>query len=193
MRGKYTLALKSEAARATTGVYVTLALIVARAQNGMIGAGNQIPWHLPQDLKHFKALTLGKPVIMGRRTWDSLTRVRPLPGRTNIVVSRQAGLQTEGAHLVADFPAALALARMVAARDGVDEIFIIGGLQIYTVALPQVQRIYLTELGVDIAGDTVFPALNPEEWQQCAREDFVPSEGNPYPYSFVQLERRKPM
>src|SRR5690606_13656366 len=121
-----------------------LALIAAHAQNRVIGLQNQMPWHLPADLKHFKAMTLGKPIIMGRKTWDSLGR--PLPGRLNLVVSRQPGLQLEGAEVFPTLDEALVRAEQWAREQGVDELMLIGGAQLYAQALGQAQRLYLTRI-----------------------------------------------
>jgi len=139
-----------------------------------------MPWHIPEDLKHFKALTMGKPVIMGRKTFDSLGK--PLPGRLNIVVSRSdfSAAGTSAQKTVED---AIALAKEKAAQDGVNEIFIIGGGQIYEQALPLTERTYLTFIHKTVDGDTFFPALNENEWCETAREDHAE-------YSFVTMERK---
>ncbi|HAW24737.1 MAG TPA: diacylglycerol kinase, partial [Pseudomonas sp.] len=121
-----------------------LAMIAALADNRVIGLDNKMPWHLPADLKHFKATTLGKPIIMGRKTWDSLGR--PLPGRLNLVVSRQPDLQVEGAETFTTLDAALVRAEQWAREQGVDELMLIGGAQLYTQALGQAQRLYLTRI-----------------------------------------------
>ena len=155
-----------------------ISIIVAVAQNGVIGAGNRLPWHLPDDLKRFKALTLGHSVVMGRKTWDSLPpKNRPLPGRRNIVVTRDAGWKAEGAER-ATLEAALQL-------EG--DIFVIGGAEIYRAALPLADRIELTEVHRDFKGDAVF-TFDPESWREVAREDHVTAEG--LGYSFVTLEKR---
>jgi dihydrofolate reductase len=165
----------------------TIALIVARARNGVIGRDNTMPWHLPEDLRYFKRVTLGKPVIMGRNTWESLGK--PLPGRDNIVITRNENFYAHGATVVNDLETALLLADSLADARGVDEIMLIGGAQIYAAALPQVTRAYVTEIDADIDGDTFFPTLNAEKWQEVARENFSSCEKNPYQYSFVTLER----
>jgi len=145
-----------------------IALIVAVANNGVIGDNNSLPWHLPEDLRHFRKLTMGKPVIMGRKTWESLGK--PLPGRRNIVISRETAYAAEGADVCASLEAALALAAELARAACVDEIMVIGGEAIYRAALPQVQRIYLTQVDLSPLGDAVFPRLNPDEWQQLQCE-----------------------
>lgn len=141
-----------------------LCLIAALAENRVIGRDNQLPWHLPADLKHFKAKTLGKPIIMGRKTWDSLGR--PLPGRLNLVVSRQAGLQLEGAEVFATVEAAHKRAEAWAREQGVDEVMLIGGAQLYEQALPGADRLYLTRVALQPDGDAWFPAFDEAQWQR---------------------------
>ncbi len=165
----------------------TIALIVARARNGVIGQNNQLPWRLPEDLRYFKRITLGKPVIMGRNTWESLGK--PLPGRDNIVITRNNSFYAHGATVVNDMETALLLADSLAAASGAEEIMVIGGAQIYAEALPYVTRAYVTEVDADIDGDAFFPALDPAEWIEKTREKFLSCDKNPYDYSFVMLER----
>lgn len=167
----------------------TLALIVARTRNGVIGRNNTMPWHLPEDLRYFKRVTLGKPVIMGRNTWESLGK--PLPGRDNIVISRNPDFCANGATVANDFETAWSLADAFANERGVTEIMVIGGAQIYAEALPHISRAYITEIDADIEGDTFFPELDPESWQETARESHLPCEKNPHCYSFVTLERKQ--
>ncbi|MFD2233025.1 dihydrofolate reductase [Phaeospirillum tilakii] len=162
---------------------MSVALIVAVAANGMIGRDNALPWHIPADLKWFKRQTLGKPVIMGRRTWDSLGR--PLPGRTNIVLTRQPGWSAEGALVAASLDAALALAEQAAPGA---EAMVIGGATLYAEALPCAGRIYLTEIGSAYDGDTSFPPFDRTAWREVSRE---PQAGDP-PFAFVVLERVAP-
>ena len=164
-----------------------IALIVARASNGVIGVNNELPWRLPEDLKYFKQTTLGKPIIMGRNTWESLGR--PLPGRDNIVVTRNPDYFPAGAVAVNDLETAIALGEMYAAQKGVDEIMIIGGEQIYRAAMPLVTRAYITEVDADIEGDAFFPALD-GEWDKTAEQVFAACEKNPYPYRFTVWQRR---
>lgn len=140
-----------------------ISLVVAVSRNGVIGQAGGLPWHISSDLKLFKTITLGKPVIMGRKTWDSLPR-KPLPGRVNIVITRQAGFVAEGAHVVANAADALARAGAVA------EIAIIGGGEIYHVFLPLADRVYLTEVDLQVEGDTYFPKLSPEQWTETKSE-----------------------
>ena len=144
-----------------------LALIVAAATNNVIGLNNQLPWHLPQDLKYFKAKTLGKPIIMGRKTYESIGR--PLPGRTNIVITRQQGWQAGSDVLVAhDIDQALELARDTVGADPNAEAMVIGGAEIYRNCLARADRVYLTRVEKDIEGDAYFPSLPEDEWQQTS-------------------------
>ena len=165
-----------------------LALMVARAANGCIGRNNKLPWYLPNDLKYFKQVTTGKPIIMGRKTWESLRG--PLPGRTNIVVTRQGGYAAEGARVVASLEEAVVLARQVALIDGASEAVVIGGAEIYALALPQVSRMYVTEVHAQVDGDAFFPEYPRDAWQEVGREDFQALPPNEYDYSFAVYERR---
>ncbi|MBS0293489.1 MAG: dihydrofolate reductase [Proteobacteria bacterium] len=161
-----------------------LALIYARAANGVIGKDGTMPWHLPEDLAHFKTLTQGHPVIMGRKTWDSLpARFRPLPGRANIVVTRQADWHEIGAQRASNLREALLFAEQTATTTA----WIMGGAQIYAQALPLASRVEVTEIDRDFDGDALAPTLGPE-WQEVARSRHVGSGG--LPFSFVTYERR---
>ena len=156
-------------------------IIFARAANGVIGAGGGMPWHLPEDLAHFKQLTHGCPVIMGRKTWDSLPpKFRPLPGRVNIVITRQGDWQAEGAQRAVSLEVALQLAGPA------PEVWVIGGAQIYAQAAPLASRAEITEIAQDYAGDAHAPALD-AAWRETARSTHVAQSG--LPYSFVTLER----
>lgn len=166
-----------------------LCLIAARGRNGVIGAEGDLPWRLSSDLKRFKALTGGKPVIMGRKTWESLPR-RPLPGRLNIVVTRQDGYRAEGGHVAGDLGEAMDIAFMAADRDGVDEVFVIGGAQIYAATLARADRLYLTEVDAEPAGDACFPAFDEAGWQETAREVFPAGEGDDHAFILRRLDRR---
>lgn len=146
-----------------------LALIAAVAANGVIGRDNKMPWHLPADLRHFKASTLGKPIVMGRKTWDSLGR--PLPGRLNLVVSRQPGLVLEGAETFASLEAALSRADAWAREQGAGEIMLIGGAQLYAQALPLAERLYLTRIDLAPQGDAFFPAWDSADWRRVSYEE----------------------
>jgi dihydrofolate reductase len=161
-----------------------ISLIVAVAENGAIGSDNRLPWHLPDDLKRFKALSLGKPVIMGRRTFDSIGR--PLPGRTNIVISRQAGLAIEGVRVVHSLDAALA------AAGAVPEIVVIGGAEIFRQVLPRTSTIHLTRVHARVEGDVFFPELEPAQWREAAVEHHAADERHQYAFSFVTLQRIGP-
>lgn len=165
-----------------------VALILARADNGVIGREGGLPWHLSGDLKFFKAQTLGKPVIMGRKTYQSIGR--PLPGRPNLVVTRDPAFRPEGTEVFADIAAALARGRALAQESGAEEVMVIGGGQIYAETLPLARRIYLTEVHAAPEGDTVFPRLDPADWREVRRDAPVPGgEGQP-DFSIVVLERR---
>ena len=163
-----------------------LAMIAALADNHVIGLDNRMPWHLPADLKHFKAMTLGKPIIMGRKTWDSLGR--PLPGRLNLVVSRQPDLQLEGAETFTDLDSALTRAEQWAREQGVDELMLIGGAQLYAQALPQADRLYLTRVGLSPEGDAWFPEFGEADWQRTALDEH-PAEGETPGYDFETWTR----
>lgn len=163
-----------------------LALIVAMSRNRVIGRDNDLPWHLPEDLRHFRQLTMGKPLVMGRRTWQSIGR--PLPGRPSLVVSREPTFAAEGADVFTSLDAALERAGVLAARAGVDEVMVIGGAQIYAEALPRVARLYVTEVHAEVPGDTWFPAFEGPAWQETMREEHPPAEGRPG-FAFVQHDR----
>lgn len=158
-----------------------LELVVAVARNGVIGRGNALPWHLPDDLRHFKELTLGKPILMGRRTWDSLGR--PLPGRRNIVLSRDPGCQPTGAIVVRS----LAEARAAA---GPGSLMVIGGAELYRLCLPLARVLHLTEVDADVDGDVRFPEWERAEWREVDRRAYPADARHALPYSFVTLERR---
>ena len=157
-----------------------LALIAAVAKNGVIGRDNALPWRLRDDLKRFKALTLGHPIVMGRKTWDSLGR--PLPGRRNIVISRQVGLALEGAELVHSLGEALV------ACGEVERIFVIGGAQLYAEALPLADELWLTEVQAEVAGDAHFPAWRSLGFTELRRESHPAGEANEYPFDFVDYQ-----
>lgn len=171
---------------------MSLSLIVALARNHTIGIDNKLPWYLPNDLKYFKQVTMGKTIIMGRKTYESIGK--PLPGRTNIVITRQADYVPPNANdsvkVVASLPAAQALAEQLGLINGQDEAMIIGGAEIYTQALPLVDRMYLTEVHAEVDGDAFFPEFDRSQWQEVVREDFAAEGGNPYDYSFVVYQRR---
>lgn len=158
-------------------------MIVAHADNRIIGKDNDMPWHLPADLAYFKKTTLGKPVIMGRKTYDSIGR--PLPGRQNIVISRDESLNIEGVEVVQSVEQALAVA------SGVDEIMVIGGGAIYAHCMPKADKLYITHIGAKIDGDTQFPDYDLEnEWQMLASETRQADEKNAYVLHFNVYQRR---
>ena len=149
-----------------------LALIAAHAQDRVIGIDNRMPWHLPEDMKFFRETTRGKPVIMGRKTWESLPDAfRPLPGRVNIVVSRNADYEASGATVVGSLPDA------VAAAGDADIAFVMGGGELYRQALPIADRLYLTEIDADFAGDAFFPAFSESDWREVKRDAQVVASG----------------
>jgi dihydrofolate reductase len=159
-----------------------ISLIAAVARNRAIGKDNQLLWHLPEDMRHFRETTRGKPVIMGRKTWESLPDAfRPLPGRHNIVVSRNAAYVAPGATLASSLEEAIAQA-------GNDETFVIGGEELYRQALPVAQRLYLTEVDQDFDGDAFFPEVLPQEWEERTREPASGASG--LKFSFVLYQRR---
>ena len=161
-----------------------ISIIVAVAENGAIGSGNRLPWHLPDDLKRFKALSLGKPVVMDHRTFESIGR--PLPGRPNIVISRQGGLAIDGVRVAHSLDEALA------AAGSVPEVVVIGGAQIFRQVLPRTDTIHLTRVHARVAGDVFFPELDPAQWREAAVEHHAADERHQYAFSFVTLQRIGP-
>ncbi len=165
-----------------------LSLIVSTAVDRVIGRDNKLVWRIPEDMKYFKATTMGKPVIMGRKTFQSIGRA--LPGRTNIVVSRDPGFAAEGVEVVRDLEAALALADQRAANAGVREVMVIGGAEIYRQTLARADRVYLTEVHREVEGDAYFPELDRDQWREVRRQDHPAATADDEAYSFVVLERR---
>ena len=165
-----------------------VSIIVAAAENGVIGRDNDMPWRLSTDLKRFKALTLGKPVIMGRRTWESIGR--PLPGRPNIVVTRDANFQADGAHIVGSLEEGIAFGLRLAEELGVGEVCIIGGGKIYAQALPLAGRVHLTRVLAEIDGDTHFPEIRPAAWRLVSSEDVPAGEKDSHPTRYMVYEKR---
>ena len=166
---------------------VRVSLIVAMASNRCIGINNELPWKLPEDLKYFKQVTSGKAIIMGRTTYDSLGR--PLPNRTNIVMTRDASWEGPiGTRVVHSLEAALALADAVAVSNYQDEVVVIGGAEIYAQLLPQVERMYITEVHTEVAGDVFFPEINTVEWQEISRQKHS-DETSGIGYDFVVYDR----
>jgi dihydrofolate reductase len=164
-----------------------IALVVARAENGAIGIGGDLPWRLSTDLKQFRKVTLGKPVIMGRRTFMSLPRV--LDHRVNIVLTRNAAFVAPGAVMAYNLEEALDVARKEAANAGVDEIMVIGGDDVFRAVMPLAKRIYLTEVHASPHADTWFKDFNLKDWRELSREKHEPGPKDQYPFSFVLLER----
>jgi dihydrofolate reductase len=167
---------------------IPLAIVVARARNGVIGHAGGLPWRLKSDMALFKATTLGKPVIMGRKTWDSLQK-QPLPGRLNIVLSRNAAFEPSGAVVCDDLAEALAIAREQAAEDGASEVCVIGGEALFEAALPKARRLYLTEVDADVEGDARFPAFDEGIWREVRREAHAAGPQDDHPFVFRMLER----
>ncbi len=158
-----------------------IAMIAAMANNRVIGKDNQMPWHLPEDLKHFKAMTLGKPIVMGRKTFESIGR--PLPGRLNIVVSRQEDLTIDGVTCVTSFDSAIKVA-----GDNCEELVVIGGGQLYASLLPKADTLYLTQINLDVEGDTYFPDWDDGSWQEINLEMSKNDKG--LEYSFIKLVKK---
>ena len=159
-------------------------LIVARARNGVIGRGGTLPWHLPEDLRHFKRSTLGHPIVMGRKTWESIGRA--LPGRRSIVLTRNPRFSAPGCETAGSLAQALAMC------EGAAEVFVIGGAQLFAEALPLAQRLVVTEIDADFEGDTFFPPFDPAAWRQTAREHLAPGPQRAFGIDFVTLEAEKP-
>lgn len=165
-----------------------ISLIVAKADNNVIGHNNQLPWHLPADLKHFKARTLGKPIIMGRKTFESLGRV--LPGRPHVVISRNELKLPENCYPALSLEAAIAQAQQLTGAAS-DEVVVIGGAEIYRQALPLVDTLYVTEVHLAPQGDAFFPPLDLAVWQETAREDVPAGADSAIAYSIVTYQRRR--
>ncbi|MGB2241898.1 MAG: dihydrofolate reductase [Porticoccaceae bacterium] len=162
-----------------------VALIVAVSQNNVIGRDNQLPWHLPEDLQYFKSITMGKPILMGRKTYDSIGR--PLPGRTNIVITRDPNWTAEGVEVVNSLEAAMTAGAEACNAVESDEIMVIGGAQIYRDCLPMADKLYLTKVDADIQGDAFFPEIDTNQWQKTSEK--TPAAVDKHPYRFLILER----
>jgi dihydrofolate reductase len=158
-----------------------LALVVAMARNGVIGRGNALPWHLPEDLRRFKALTLGKPILMGRRTFEAIGR--PLPERDNLVLTREPEWRADGVSTVHSLDAALECAQRAS------ELMVIGGAEVYRLTLPLAERIFLTEVLADVPGDTVFPHWERHDWRELQSSVYPADARNAYGMRFVTLAR----
>ncbi len=158
-----------------------ISMIAALSNNGVIGRDNALPWHLPEDLKYFKRVTMGKPLLMGRKTYQSIGR--PLPGRTSIVLTRQQDFDVPGVCVVNHPEQAVDKAR----QTGADELMVIGGEDVYRTMLPLAQRLYLTRVDIEVSGDAFFPPLEPRQWREVSRED-IAAHGDSCACSFVVLE-----
>lgn len=158
-----------------------IAFVVAHDRRRVMGKDNRLPWRLPDDMRHVRQLTIGKPVIMGRRTWESIGR--PLPERTNIVLTRDGSFRCDGCLVARTLEEALALAGEV------PEVIVFGGAAVFAAFLPRTDRIYLTEVEAEVAGDTYFPALDPRAWREVARRRHPADRRHPYAFSFVTLDR----
>mgnify|MGYP003574238933 FL=1 len=158
-----------------------LSLCVAMTQNQLIGQNNRLPWHLPADLKHFRAITMGKPIIMGRKTHESIGR--PLPGRLNVVLTHQQNLTLTNCYVLHHLEEILAFEKQY------EESMVIGGATIYKMLLPYTQRMYITWVHAELGGDTYFPEYFPEQWQEIDRQYYSADTTHAYSYSFVVLER----
>lgn len=164
-----------------------LVAVVAAARGGVIGAKGAMPWRISSDLKHFKKLTMGKPLIMGRKTWDAIGF--PLPGRHSVVITRDKAFSAAGAQIAHGVDEAVAMAREAAGRLGVDEIIVGGGAEIYRALLSETATIHMTEVALNVAGDAFFPPLDPAQWRETARETPPRGPGDAADFSFVTLER----
>lgn len=158
-----------------------ISIIVAMASNRVIGLNNQMPWHLSADLKKFKKITMGSPILMGRKTYESIGR--PLPGRSNIIISRNPAYQQEGCLVFDDIDKAIVSCQEY------DEVFVIGGATFYEAMLPQANILYLTQIHAEFKGDTFFPIINKQEWTEISREDVSNDQSVDFDYSFIKLEK----
>jgi dihydrofolate reductase len=164
-----------------------LAIVVAIARNRVIGGDNKLLWKLRSDMLHFRAITMGKPMIMGRRTWDSIGR--PLPGRESIVVTRDTSFRADGAHVVHDIPSALALAKDLAERMKSEEIVLAGGGELYAQMMPDCDVLHVTEVDLAPEGDALFPVIDPSQWRETSRIAHEPGQGDEAAFSFVTYVR----
>jgi dihydrofolate reductase len=154
-----------------------LSAVVAYSLNRVMGRNNQLPWHLPDDLKHFKALTVGKTVLMGRKTYESIGK--PLPNRRNIIISRDQQLNIPGCEVI----------HFLQEIDSAEEVMVIGGAEIFKLLLPHIQLLYLTEIQANIEGDVYFPELDPKQWKEVARQHHASDQNHAYAFDFIQLQR----
>jgi len=164
---------------------VKISMIAAVAQDRVIGKDNQMPWHMPADLAHFKRITLGKPVLMGRKTFESIGR--PLPGRRNLVISRNPEYRVDGVEVIDSVKAALEL---LSHDEAVEELMVIGGGHLFEQLLPKAERLYLTQIELEVEGDAHFPVLDHTDWELLEEESHLADERNAYPYRFETWQRR---
>lgn len=165
-----------------------ISLIVAAAENRCIGINNALPWYLPEDLKYFKRVTMGKPIIMGRKTFESIGK--PLPGRANIVITNNKNYFHEGIKVTTSLNEAIKVAESIGLIDGQEEVMVIGGAGIYALCLPQADRLYYTKVHASVNGDAFFPEVNWDEWKLIDQEDHLPSGSNPHAYSFCVYDKK---
>jgi len=169
---------------------IPIAIVVARARNGVIGRDGGLPWRLKSDMALFKETTLFKPVIMGRKTWDSLPK-KPLPSRLNIVLSRDGSFEPKQAVVCERFAEAVEIGREQAEDDGAQEVCVIGGVALFELALPKARRLYITEVEANPEGDVQFPPFSEEDWKEVKREAYPAGEGDDHPFVFRVLERKR--
>lgn len=168
---------------------IKVSLIAAVAENGVIGKNNQLPWHIKSEFQYFKSTTLGHPIVMGRRSFESLGK--PLPKRANIVVTRDKNFSAKGVIVAHSLEDGIKIAKDIAAQDKVDEVFIGGGADIYRLSLPGADRLYLTEVHLKPEGDTRFPDFDRKDWKEIKREYHAAQEGETADYTITVLERKK--
>ena len=178
----------SEVARSGSPQHISIEFVVAIGENGVMGREGALPWRLKSDLKHFKAATIGKPIVMGRKTYLSIGK--PLPGRTNIVVTRDAAYTQPGLVVASNLEAALASARGDALRRGADAIAIIGGADIFTQTMPLADRLVVTHVKTSPEGDTLFPEIDPAVWREVERSDHAPGPNDDAGFAIVTYVRR---
>jgi dihydrofolate reductase len=162
---------------------------IARAKNGVIGRGGSLPWRLKTDLANFRAITMGKPVIMGRKTWESLPK-KPLIGRTNIVLSRDGSFEPHGAVVCEAFGEAVSIGREQAEEDGAAEVCVIGGASLFALALAKARRLYLTDIDAEVEGDVVLAPIDESQWTEVRAQAYPGSDDDEYPFTIRVLERR---
>ncbi len=169
---------------------VRIAIVVGMSTNRVIGKDGGLPWHIRSDLKKFKEITAGKPLIMGATTWDSLPR-KPLPGRLNLVLTRDPRFEADGAIVCNSIFEAVDIAREHAVDDDIDEICVIGGANIYEQFLPKSDRLYVSEIQADVEGDAIFPEIDTMTWELASSEPYVKAEGDDYDFTLKIYNRRK--